>query len=44
MKYMFELREGQEFILPILGKEPGVEFIEVELKEFTPATRRMYRR
>ena len=43
-KYMFELKEGQEFILPILGKELGVEFTEVEIKEFTPAMRRLYRR
>ena len=39
-KYMFELREGQEFILPILSKELGVEFTEV--KE-TPRARRWYR-
>ena len=30
MKYMFELREGQEFILPILSKELGVEFTKVD--------------
>ena len=40
MKYMFELREGQEFILPILSKELGVEITEV--KE-TPRARRWYR-
>ena len=45
MKYMFELKEGQEFILPILGKELGVEFIELEVKELTPArVKRWYRR
>ena len=29
-KYMFELREGQEFILPILSREFGVEFTKVD--------------
>ena len=30
MKFMFELSEGQEFIIPILAKELGVEIIKVD--------------
>lgn len=30
MKFTFELSEGQEFIIPILAKELGVEIVKVD--------------